>query len=226
MNCNQTKLQEEAQLYDDIVVFDFLDTYVNLTIKTIVSLNWVFKAYNTDIFLKLDDDMLLNVTNVHHTLLRYLHNQIEHKGNVILGECSSGASPRRNLPHKWGVSKEAYPHPTYPRFCKGSYALTRSAVSSLLSQTHNTSLLHLEDVSVGILAKKAGNIKLIDIPNWMVDWNWINDLLIDYRKYQTIHTSQSRTEEVEELWKNIYTWAIFSKYTKYYREVDWPVKLF
>ena len=71
-NCNQTKLQEEAQFYNNIVVFDFLDTYVNLTIKTIVSLNWVFNSYNTDIFLKLDDDALLSVTNVHQTLFKIL----------------------------------------------------------------------------------------------------------------------------------------------------------
>ena len=47
MNCSQRKLQEEAQLHDDIVVFDFLDTYVNLTIKTIVSLKWIFNVYKT-----------------------------------------------------------------------------------------------------------------------------------------------------------------------------------
>ena len=206
MNCNQTKLHEEAQLYDDIVVFDFLDIYMNLTIKTIASLNWVFKNYKTDMFLKLDDDMLLNVIDVYDTLLRYLHNQIEHKGNAILGECASGDSPRRNLLHKYGVSREAYSSPRYPRYCYGHcYALTRSAVLSMLNQTQNTPLIHLEDVSVGILAQKAGNITLIDIPNWMVDWNWINDVLTDYRKYHTIHTSKGRIQEVEELWKNIFT---------------------
>ena len=205
MNCNQTKLYEEADLYNDIVVFHFLDTYMNLTVKTIVSLNWVFKAYNTDIFLKVDDDVLLNVTDVHHAILRHLHYQT-YLGDYILGDCISGKSPRRNVLHKYGVSKEAYPPPTYPRYCTGLiYAITRSAVLSLLNQTHNTPLIHLEDVSIGILAQKAGNIKLIDIPNWRVEWNWINDLLIDYRKYHTINTGQGRIEEVEDLWEKIYT---------------------
>ena len=205
MNCNQTELQEEAQLYDDIVVFDFLDTYMNLTIKTIVSLNWVFKTYNTDLFLKVDDDILLNVTDVYNTVFRHLQHQT-YSGNYILGNCINRKSPRRNVLHKWGVSREAYPNPTYPRHCTGLiYALTRSAVSSLLNQTHNTPLIHLEDVSVGILAQKAGNIKLIDIPNWRVDWNWINDLLMDYRKYHTINTAQGQIEKVEDLWEKIYT---------------------
>ena len=170
MNCNQTKLQEEAHLYDDIVVFDFVDTYVNLTIKTIASLNWVFNSYKTDMYLKLDDDVLLNVIDVHDTLLRHLRNQTEYLGNSILGYCISNVSVNRNTQKKWGVSREVYPPQTYPRYCCGlSYALTRSAISSLLNQTKNIPLIHLEHMSVGLLAQKSGNIKLIDIPLWKVD---------------------------------------------------------
>ena len=201
-NCNQTKLHEEAQLYNDIVVFDFLDTYVNLTIKTIVSLNWIFNVYKTDIYLKVDDDALFSVSDVYLTVLRYLHNNTGHIG--VLGCCRSGLPVIRDLQHKWGVSKETYSPPTYPRYCIGlSYALTRAAVSLLLKQTHNTPLIHLEDVSVGLLAQKAGNISLINIYNWLADWNLMDDNLQDYRKYHTIHTGQGRIEEVEELWKNL-----------------------
>ena len=168
-NCNQTKLYEEARIYDDIVVFDFLDTYRNLTTKTIVSLNWVFNAYNTGVFLKLDDDALFNVTDVHQTVSKHLNNsESEGPHNTILGRCFSGVPVNRNLKHKWGVSKEAYSSPTFPRYCKGlCYAITRSAIPLLLNQTHNTTFIHIEDVTVGILAQKAGNIKLIYINNWI-----------------------------------------------------------
>ena len=109
-NCNQMK---ESQLYDDIVVFDFLDTYMNLTIKTIVSLNWGFKAYNTDIILKVDDDVLLNVTDVQRTVLRHLHNQTEYVGNYIRGCCRSGLPVIRDLQHKWGDFWMGYSHCMY-----------------------------------------------------------------------------------------------------------------
>ena len=180
---------------------------MNLTIKTIVSLNWVFNAYNTDIFLKLDDDALLSVTDVHRTLLKYLYNsKSEHPDSTIAGWCFSGAPVIRNLQHKWGVSREVYSPPTYPRYCLGlSYALTRSAISLLLNQTHDTPLIHLEDVSVGLLAQKTGNIKLIDISKWRVDWNWINNILTDYRKYHIIHTGQGQIDKVEELWEKYFT---------------------
>ena len=204
--CNQTKLQEEAQIYDDIVIFDFLDTYVNLTIKTIVSLNWVFNAYNTDILLKLDDDTLLNVTDVHRTLLKYMYNnKSEQPDNVIAGKRVNSLPVNRNLKHKWGLSREAYPPPTFPPYYGGpAYALTRSAVSLLLNKTHNTPLIHIEDVSVGILAKKAGNINVINIPKWLINWNWKIENPKRYREYNTIHTLQVKIDKVEELWRNIF----------------------
>ena len=63
----------------------------------------------------------------------------------------------------------------------------------------------MEDISVGLLAQKAGNIKLINIPKWRVDWNWINDILTDYRKYHVIHTGQGQIDKVEDLWKKYFT---------------------
>ena len=60
-------------------------------------------------------------------------------------------------------------------------------------------------MSVGILAQKAENIKVIDIPKWRVDLNWINDILVDYRKYQVIHTGQGQIDKVENLWKKYFT---------------------
>ena len=207
-NCNQTKLYEEAQLYDDIVVFDFLDTYVNLTIKTILSLNWVFNVYNTDIFLKLDDDALLNVTDVYQTVLKHFHYQTKYASNYIAGCCNIGLPVIRNLQHKWGESREAYSPPIYPRYCIGlSYALTRSTIPLLLNQTLNTPLIHLEDVSVGLLAQKAGKIKLINIPYWMGTWNVMDDSPKHYNRYHVIHTGQGRIDKVEDLWKNIYDYS-------------------
>ena len=210
-NCNQTKLQEEAQIYDDIVVFDFLDTYVNLTIKTIVSLNWVFNAFNTDIYLKLDDDVLLSVTDIHRTVFKHIYNsKSEHLDNAIAGWCLYSAHVIRDFKHKWRVTKKAYQPSTFPPYCNGpAYALTRSAVPKLLSQTHNTPLIHLEDVSVGILVQKAGNIRIIDIPKWRVDWNWINDILVDYSKYHTIHTGPGSGWQSRRSVEKIFSWSHF-----------------
>ena len=204
-NCNQTKLREEAKIYDDIVVFDFLDTYPNLTIKTIVSLNWIFNVYNTDLYLKVDDDVLFNVTDVYLTVLKHLDNNTESIGNYILGNCVNNYQVKRNLKHKLGVSREEYSSSKYPRFCIGqSYAITRSVIPLLLNQTHNTPLIHMKDISLGILAQKVGDIKLVDIPKWRKGWNGSMNLT-QYRTYHILHTNRSSANKLQELWKKINT---------------------
>ena len=72
------------------------------------------------------------------------------------------------------------------------------------SNPQNAMFRHLDDVSVGILAQKAGNIELINIPDWVMTWKWINDNPKMYNKYHVIHTGQERIDKVEPLWKNIY----------------------
>jgi len=55
------KLRQEYDQYEDIVQQDFLDTYKNLTIKTISAIKWASKyCLNTKYVLKIDDDMIIN----------------------------------------------------------------------------------------------------------------------------------------------------------------------
>ena len=61
------------------------------------------------------------------------------------------------------------------------------------SNPQYTPLIHIDQdpVSVGILAKKAGNINVINIPKWLINWNWKIENPKIYREYNTIHTYTS-----------------------------------
>ena len=64
-------------------------------------------------------------------------------------------------------------------------------------------LLSLEDVSLGILAEKAGNVNMTNIPQWMytplkpINVSKDTDM---YRKYFSIHTKQMTPVDMETLW--------------------------
>lgn len=49
--------------YEDVIVEDFIDTYFNLTLKSMMLLNWMKFNYPTVRYI-VDDDMYLNVENV------------------------------------------------------------------------------------------------------------------------------------------------------------------
>jgi len=58
-------IETEKHLYDDLIVANFQDSYDNLTLKTMSSLEWMDAYCNqSEYILKTDDDMFINVPNL------------------------------------------------------------------------------------------------------------------------------------------------------------------
>ncbi len=58
-------VEAEKHLYDDLIVANFEDSYDNLTLKTMSTLEWVDTYCNQSQFiLKTDDDMFINMPNL------------------------------------------------------------------------------------------------------------------------------------------------------------------
>lgn len=58
-------IETEKHLYDDLIVANFEDSYDNLTLKTMSSMEWIDSYCNqSDFVLKTDDDMFINVPNL------------------------------------------------------------------------------------------------------------------------------------------------------------------
>ncbi|XP_070161404.1 beta-1,3-galactosyltransferase brn [Polyergus mexicanus] len=61
----EAKLKLEATIYKDIVQADFIDSYYNNTIKTIMSFKWLVKyCLNSKFYMFVDDDIYVSVKNV------------------------------------------------------------------------------------------------------------------------------------------------------------------
>ncbi|XP_032417655.1 beta-1,3-galactosyltransferase 2-like isoform X2 [Xiphophorus hellerii] len=83
------QLLQESKEHQDLIQGDFVDCYKNLTIKTMVMLEWLDSycssaAYAT----KIDSDMFLNVPNLVNLLLKaprtnYMTGLVEHGGRVL-----------------------------------------------------------------------------------------------------------------------------------------------
>lgn len=61
----EAKLKLEATIYKDIVQADFIDSYYNNTIKTMMSFKWLVKyCPNSKFYMFVDDDVYVSVKNV------------------------------------------------------------------------------------------------------------------------------------------------------------------
>ncbi|XP_012143049.2 beta-1,3-galactosyltransferase brn isoform X3 [Megachile rotundata] len=67
----QAKVKVEAATYKDIIQANFIDTYYNNTIKTMMSFKWLIKrCLNSKFYMFVDDDIYVSVKNV----LRFIRN--------------------------------------------------------------------------------------------------------------------------------------------------------
>lgn len=149
----QEEVNQEAGIYGDVLQADFMDTYNNLTVKSVVLLQWASKhCSETKYILKTDDDMYVNVPNLVH----YLHKKGTPK--MLLGCLISGATPVRDWSSKWYVPLIVYPQHTYPDYLSGTgYVLSGDILSQLFRTALETPFFYMEDIFItGMVASKLG----------------------------------------------------------------------
>ena len=149
----------ESFYFGDILKFDFIDSYENLTIKSISSFQWASRSCQQARYvMKLDDDVWVNI----NALLTATKSSSFIK--YIGCYCYNGAVPVRERKHKHFIAKEEYPGETFPPYCNGpSYIMTRQTVLDIGSVASYVPYVHIEDVFIGICLKRL---------NYSVDHNY------------------------------------------------------
>ncbi|NXY85343.1 B3GT2 galactosyltransferase, partial [Alcedo cyanopectus] len=94
-------LEEESGAHHDILQQDFLDTYNNLTLKTLMGLEWVAKhCPGASYVLKADSDVFLNLPYLIRRLL------VPPRPRLATGHVYRNTAPLRSRAYKWYVPTE------------------------------------------------------------------------------------------------------------------------
>uniref|UniRef100_A0A8C5LWR4 Hexosyltransferase n=1 Tax=Leptobrachium leishanense TaxID=445787 RepID=A0A8C5LWR4_9ANUR len=149
----QQTLEEEGMSFKDIIQQNFLDTYQNLTLKTVMGMEWVAKfCTSASYVMKIDSDVFLNVEYLVHQILRP---DLPVRHNYFLGQVYIGARPQRDKMDKWYVPLDVYPNETYPPYCDGSgYVFSADMAKKIYDIAQVVRLITFEDVSVGLCLKE------------------------------------------------------------------------
>lgn len=151
------QLLEEARDHRDMVQGCFLDTYANLTLKTVSMLGWTHRFCQQAHFIaKVDDDVLFNPG----VLIRYLNRSYSMERDLYLGRVHLQVSPNRNSASRHYVPASVYAPEVFPDYCSGTaYILSRSAILKIAQAAIHVSP-HLpllpEDIFIGLSAQAAG----------------------------------------------------------------------
>ena len=153
-----TDILSESQTYQDIVQVDVIDTYRNLTLKSIYMLHWVqTHCNNVKSVLKMDDDVSFNLHQIFQQLSKI---RIPIEG-LITGNIAYHSFPVRDNSSKWYLPPHEFNQSKFPEFAIGpSYLLSGNAVTTLLKSTDQVPYLWLEDVYLTGLLRKHSGVKL------------------------------------------------------------------
>ncbi|KAH7957610.1 hypothetical protein HPB52_020779 [Rhipicephalus sanguineus] len=162
------EVRAEAECEGDLVLLDHVDTYRNLTLKFIGATKWLADhrclSSSTDVVVKLDDDVIVNVFLLASYVERHMAAADTRNSRTIHCATMPHLKPIRNKKYKWFVSKEEYANDTYPPYCCGAAYLMKASVLALLGEaTGSVPFFWVDDVySTGLLTN-ATNVTLVNI---------------------------------------------------------------
>lgn len=145
---NHQKLVEyEDLIYKDILQWDFLDSFFNLTLKETHFLKW-FHTYcpNVRYVFKGDDDVFVSVGNI----FEFLESSSSTK-DLFVGDVIFKAKPIRKKDNKYYMPVALYNKPHYPPYAGGGGFLMSGTLARRLHWVADTMELYpIDDVFLGM----------------------------------------------------------------------------
>ncbi|XP_052075945.1 beta-1,3-galactosyltransferase 1-like [Mytilus californianus] len=188
-------LQEESTLYKDIVQIDYIDSYGNLSYKTVFSISWAVRyCSSAKNVMKTDTDMYVNT---------YLLPFLTKKAPTKLIDRNS----------KWYVSFKGYKENKFPPMCSGTgYIISMDLVLTILQTSKYIPFLHLEDVYIARCLKKmrVTPTYLLGFNNMKPGFNpcsYKNDIITSHDvkpKELDIYWNQIKSFSVSVIPENVY----------------------
>uniref|UniRef100_A0A672FNW3 Hexosyltransferase n=1 Tax=Salarias fasciatus TaxID=181472 RepID=A0A672FNW3_SALFA len=147
-------LKQENLQHMDLIQSDFLDTYLNLTIKTMVIMDWLATRCSEAAYaMKVDSDMFLNIDN----LVIMLQKPGIPRENYLTGMLMWNRPVIRTKSSKWYVSEEMFPESTYPTYTLGmGYVFSNDLPKKYVEISKSLKPFNIEDAYIGMCMKKLG----------------------------------------------------------------------
>ncbi|XP_029905116.1 N-acetyllactosaminide beta-1,3-N-acetylglucosaminyltransferase 3-like isoform X2 [Myripristis murdjan] len=149
-------LELEHREHNDILQWDFKDSFFNLTLKQILFLEWMERnCPQAHFLLNGDDDVFANTGN----MVEYLQSQEDNNvtKHLFVGHVISNVGPIRHTGSKYYVPVQVHESESYPPYCGGGgFLLSGYTAQVIYKMSKSITILPIDDVYMGICLAKAG----------------------------------------------------------------------
>uniref|UniRef100_W5LUG9 Hexosyltransferase n=1 Tax=Astyanax mexicanus TaxID=7994 RepID=W5LUG9_ASTMX len=142
----------EAKKYEDLLLWDFHDSFYNLTLKEHVFLKWALhRCPHVSFIFKGDDDVFANTPGI----LSYLHS-LKPGTKLYTGQIISDASPLRDIKSKYYVPHSFY-EGAYPSYAGGGgFLFSGPLLKHLYTISQYIPFFSIDDVYTGMCFNALG----------------------------------------------------------------------
>uniref|UniRef100_A0A3Q3JVF6 Hexosyltransferase n=1 Tax=Monopterus albus TaxID=43700 RepID=A0A3Q3JVF6_MONAL len=149
-------LELEQREYNDILQWDFSDSFYNLTLKQILFLEWMERnCPKAHFLLNGDDDVLANTDN----MVEYLQGLVDNDGSkhLFTGQLIYNMEPIRSPGSKYFVPVQVHESDLYAPYCSGGgFLLSGYTALVIYKMSLSITILPIDDVYMGMCLAKAG----------------------------------------------------------------------
>uniref|UniRef100_A0A8C2H2A6 Hexosyltransferase n=1 Tax=Cyprinus carpio TaxID=7962 RepID=A0A8C2H2A6_CYPCA len=161
----EEKLHLESEKYGDIIQWDFMDTFFNLTLKDVLFWDWFSRRCpHAHFIFKGDDDVFVRTPAVLDYLLAEEADGNSSNGSrqtnkmetFVVGDVISNAAPIRSNGTKYYIPESFYKglYPSYPG--GGGVLYSGSLAHKLLEVSQRVHLFPIDDVYLGMCLQRLG----------------------------------------------------------------------
>ncbi|RNA35052.1 beta-1-3-galactosyltransferase 1-like [Brachionus plicatilis] len=161
---------EENENYGDIYQSDFIDTYKNLSYKSITAWRWISKnCMNAKLIVRSDDDMIVNLEAIHSDQMKNLIPL----SNTFTCLYLDRSYALRDRNHKYYMPRIEFNETFYKIYCDGrGTIMSTDLIPKLYNYSYVNNNLWIDDANVGAIASYfKPNFKFIGnkyIEKWQI----------------------------------------------------------
>ncbi|XP_042298304.1 N-acetyllactosaminide beta-1,3-N-acetylglucosaminyltransferase 2 [Sceloporus undulatus] len=193
-------LKFESETHQDILLWNYRDTFFNLTLKEVLFLKWVNNTCpDAQFIFKGDDDVFVNT----HQILDYLKSLTKEKAkDLFIGDVIKHAGPHRDKKVKYYIPESIY-EGSYPPYAGGGGFLYSGELALRLINISDEVLLYpIDDVYIGMCLQKLGlapenhkGFKTFDIEEKQ------RNNICSYTNLMLVHSR--KPQEIIKIWTNL-----------------------